>query len=291
MSKKEIKFESFFGFALTSAKAGEIGAVGFQFNVTGPSKPQHSDIMVLNCLEDLVYPEIMRRVKEGKVKLPFKLNKAHILLFSDNTKNDVLLNDEVRFQLLMRLKKGKSFKKKDPIRESDVDEVIKIYPDKRNDPNAAHIMMVKIKNQWYFAADLVYDKEKMRKKFDTAKNFLESAKSNLDKELWSPFIDNLFSATELAAQSVLLLRHYGKYSLKQSHEDTRKYFTAYWQNKNTAIKFVQHYDSLSELRKKARYSQGLHGRRFTLKKEKAKELLGITSDMMEHCTIILENVK
>lgn len=290
MVEKEVKFESFFGFALNSAQDGEPVSIGFQFNVTGALKPENPEAMVLQNLENFVYPEIMRRIKKGQLEPDFRLINAQILLFSDYTQNDVMLNDEVRLKLLVKFAKEKSFQKGDPVKNEDIDEVLGIYQDERNNPNAAHIMLVKLKNKWYFAADLIYDREKVRNRFSTAKDFLESVKNNLENKLWGPFIENLFGVTELTIQSILLLRHYNKYSLKQSHKETRDHFQGYCKNGNAPITFSEHYVKLSGLRKKGRYTQGTHGKPFSLKEDEARELLERTLEIIEYSTRVFETV-
>ena len=288
---KPIKFESFMGFALTGAKKkGDMVVIGFQFNIDDGLEEFRKTSMAQHVLDDFVYPEIFRRIKEGVIQPVFRVNKAHVLMYSDYSRNDVLLNDEVKIKSNVKFAPNKVFKKGDEVKQGDIVDVLGLYPNQKNDPNAAHIMLMKFDGNWKFAADMIFDREKVRKRFSSADSFLQSAQINLQKKLWNPFIDNLFSVTELTAQSILLLRHYGKYSLKQSHEKTFLLFKGYCDTGNMPIKFFEHYKKMYELRKKARYLQGVHGKRFTIKKSDAEKYLLTTKEMMNHTNILLKGI-
>jgi len=289
-SKKSIKFKSFFGFALNTANSGEEVGVGFQFNVDDKFSTEAKLTMTQHALDDFVYPEIMRRIAKKQLDPNFRLQKAHILFYSIYSKNDVLLNDNVRIDAIMQLEKGKSFKSGESVMESDCKDILGLYPSKKNDPNAAHILLVKFKNKWYFAADLIYDREKVRKKFVSSHEFLKSVENNLEKQLWEPFIDNLFSVTELTIQSILLLRHYNEYSRRQSHKKTREIFEGYCKQGNLPMTFLEHYDTLLELRKKGRYQQGVHGKKFSIKKTDAKKYVTLTKQLIAYVESLLKTV-
>jgi len=62
--KKPIKFNSFYGFALTGAKKkGDKVWIGFQLNVSDGQSKESKLSMTQRILDDLVYPEIMRRMR------------------------------------------------------------------------------------------------------------------------------------------------------------------------------------------------------------------------------------
>ena len=285
--KKPIKFESFFGFALSGAKKGELIPIGFQFNVNDGHDEAGKMVMSQHVLDDFVYPEIFRRIKQGDIEPTFRVQKAHVLMYSDYSRNNVLLNDEVKIKALVKLAPNKVFKKGDEVKQGDIVEVLGLYPNQKNDPNAAHIMLMKFNGNWVFAIDMIFDREKVRKRFFSADSFFQSAQINLQKKLWNPLIDNLFSVTELTVQSILLLHHYGNYSLKQSHEKTFSLFKGYCDTGNVPKKFFEHYKKMYELRKKARYLQGVHGKRFTIKKSDAEKYVVTTKEMMEHTKMLL----
>jgi hypothetical protein len=129
------------------------------------------------------------------------------------------------------------------------------------------------------AFDLIYDRKRTGSRLELAKSYLTTAIICLEQKLWGPFVDNLYSATELAIQSVLLLHHNPKYSLNQSHEETRKLFSDHANRGNIDIKYSDHYVKLNELRDKGRYLNGMHGRDFVLGHLEANELAGITEEL------------
>jgi len=290
-SKKPIKFKSFYGFALTGAKKkGDRVIIGFQFNVSDEHSKESKLSMTQRILDDLVYPEIMRRVAAKKLDPSFRLYKAHVILFSTYSRNDVLLNDEVRIKGNIQFAKGKTFQPGEPVSQKDIDQILGLYPSEKNDPNAAHIMLIKIRSDWYFAVDLIFDREKVKKRFYSADTFLKSSEINLKKKLWSPFVDNLFSATELAIQSSLLLRHYEGYSRRQSHKKTREIFEGYCKTGNAPMTFLEHYVRMFELRKKGRYLTGVHSKQFTIKKTEAKQHVAMTKELIAHTNHLLQIV-
>lgn len=288
---KPIKFESFFGFALTGAKKkGDRVVIGFQFNVKDGYDELGKARMAQHALDDYVYPEIMRRIENKRLDSTFRLKQAHVLMFSNYSRNTVLLNEEVKLFVIAKQIKKKKYKENEKVLEKDVKEILGIYPTQKNDPNAAHIMLLKFKGDWLFAADLIYDRKKVKNKYKSARSFLKSAQHNIEEKLWDPFVENLFDATELSVQSILLLRHYNKYSLKQNHEETRKLFTGYCEMGNAPIKFSKHNIMLYELRKKARYQQGTHGKQFVLKKNEGEQLLKITTEMIHYTDMLLQTI-
>jgi hypothetical protein len=62
----------------------------------------------------------------------------------------------------------------------------------------------------------------------------------MKKKLWGPFADTLFSATELAVQSILLLHHDPRFSTNQNHEETNSLFSVYAENGNIDTRFSKH---------------------------------------------------
>jgi HEPN domain-containing protein len=212
------------------------------------------------------------------------------MMYADESRNEVLLNDEVRIKAHVRFKDGKKFNAGENVTQGDIEEILGLYPSEKNDPNAAHIMLVKLKNRWYFACDIIYDRMRVRKRFETAKQFLKMANYSMDQKLWGPMVDNMYSAAELAIQSILLLRHYPRFSTNQDHEQTRRLFTAYAENGNTDIRFAKHYDRLTELRSQGRYLNGVHNNAFRISESKAKELLALTAEIIDHVKKLLASV-
>ena len=94
------------------------------------------------------------------------LTRAHVLMYGDESRNEVLLNDEVRFLAHIITKEGKE-PKLGPVTNDDISYVAGLYPSQKNDPNAAHIMLLRIREKWYHAFDFVYNGKIARNKLDS----------------------------------------------------------------------------------------------------------------------------
>ncbi|MHB8545155.1 MAG: hypothetical protein ACYDAJ_00100 [Nitrosotalea sp.] len=286
--KKAVKIDSFLGFALTGGDHGDTIQVGFQFNVNDELPPGSHCIMSQHILDDFIYPEVMRRIKAGDIESDFPLYMAQVLLFSNPVENHVLLNDEVRIQANVKFVEGKSFQNGESVKGEDIAEILGLYPSEKNNPNAAHIMLFKFKKEWRLSINLIYDREIVQNRFNTSQKYLKLIQDALNEENWSPFIDNLFTMTELTVQSILLLRYYNNYSLKQTHQETGKLFKGFCSMGNAPIEFFNNYESLWKLRKKARYLHGTHGKEFSMKTKDAIKHFTITKDMISYTNNLLK---
>jgi len=285
-----LKFNSIYGFAVNEAKDGEKVGIALQVNCDDPRFQEGLPFMATSILDDLIYPEVMLRIEAKKLSSDFRLWRAHIIMSTDESRNEILLNDEVRLKGLVNFKDGKQFEPGQPVQASDIKDILALYPNDKNDPNVAHIMLVKLQNRWYFACDLIYNKKKVGNRFELSKQFLKTAENCMKDKSWGPMVDNLFSATELAAQSILLLHPYPGFSMRQDHDQTRKLFTAYAENGNIDIKFSKHFTKLDELRPQGRYLNRVANKGFKLDRTKAQELLNVTRQMIDQVGDWLETV-
>lgn len=115
----KIVIPSLVGYAAENASEQATSAkVGFKINCKDDLagvKP----LLINSILDEFVYPEIMVRIKGGKLTPNFRLSKVHIVMYNDNLMNEVLLNDEVRFIGLTQLRK-KDRARGEPILEQDI---------------------------------------------------------------------------------------------------------------------------------------------------------------------------
>jgi len=279
-NKKDFPFKSFSGFAITETKKkGETVIIGFQFNEDDKQSESSKLTMIQHVLDDFGYPEVIRRIKENSDRTSFPLRNIHIMMFSDETKNRIFLNDEVKIKA--RVKSTRKLSPKEEVRVGDIDKILSLHPQEKVDKNAANILLMKLKTKWYFAADLIYDRDKVGKRFELSNDFFKIGSTAFDNEYWGPFIDTLYSVTELSIQSILLLMFYREYSIKQSHEKTLELFKGYCERGNTPKKFYEHYKTLYSLRKKARYLEGTQGKKFVIKKQLAQKYLKTTKELMD----------
>jgi hypothetical protein len=287
---RSIKFNSIYGYSTTSAKPGERLAVAFRVNCKDNFPEEGKCNMAANVLDEIIYPEVMKLIKEGRLPLNFRLWKVHLLMFGDEFRNEILLNDDVRFLGNVLFENDKAFEEGEPVSQGDIKDILGLYPSTKCDPNAGHVMLVKVKGKWYYAAELIYDKDRVKKRFETSKSFLKVSNYCLENSLWGPFVDNVFSATELSIQSILLLQHHPTFSVNQGHDETITLFSAYARNGNIETKFSDHYQKLIELRKNGRYLTGLHGHSFSLDENRARDLIALTSELIQYVEKLLTSI-
>ena len=288
--KKKLKFESFFGFALTSAQKGDSVTIGFQINVNDDFSSEEKLVMAQNMLDTIVYPEIIRRAIKKQLDPQFQLRYAHIVFFSDPLKNNVLFNDDVKIRALVRFVEGKEIQKGQEIKEQDIEEILGLYPREDVDPDAAHVMLVKLKGKWHFASDLIYCRKRVKNLLKTSKKFMNIAKAALTDKNWSPFVDNLFTVNELLVQSILLLRYYNKYSRRQSHNQTSNLFKGFCETGNAPLEFDQNFEDLWKLRRKARYLEGTKSEEFSLEEDKEMQFLTITENIVDFTNNLIKTI-
>jgi hypothetical protein len=287
--KEQIKFPSMAGFSLGHANAGETIGIGVLLNCKDDYTQESKLLLTQSTLDDIVYPEVVRRAARGELPMDFKLIMAHVLMYADESKNEVLLNEEVCFVANVTLNDGKQLYPGQAVTVADIKDILGLYPSKKNNPNAAHIMLLKVNGRWYYACNLVYNIETVRKKFEHSSQFFETAKDCLSKKHWAPLVDNLYSATELAIQSLLLLTHRGGFSIHQTHDSTTQHFTSYTTTGNLDTKYTEHFSKLKELRKKGRYLIGVHGKKFSVDEAEIMKRFYLTNDLMNYVKSLLDS--
>jgi HEPN domain-containing protein len=244
--------------------------------------------MIHEFLENYVYPEIFIRVNNGVLGPNFKLNAAHFILFGNRLRNKILLNGKVRAMAHVKFKKKSIHKEGQGIVEDEIDDVLGLYPNTQVPEDAASVILFKCNGLWHVSVDLIFNRKRTRSRFETAKMFLDVAKYCLEKKIWNPLFDNLFSATELSIQSILLLHHHPTFSVKQTHDETKKLFFSHASHGNIDLKYSKHYTKLTDLRPQARYLQNIRSNK--LKVSDAQIMVSLTSELMEQVQKLLELV-
>jgi len=276
----KITFPTVGGFATENASEKDTTVkIGFKINC----KDNILDIkqkLITTFLDEYVYPSVFLRAKQNKLAQEFKLFKAHIIMSEDPDKTEILLNDNVRFFGIVKLT-NKTRNRGDPILVGDIEDVLGIYPSEKNDPNAAHIMLLKLMSNWLISIDLFYNKEKNRYKMENAKSFLKAANICLREKLYGPFIDNLYSSTELGIQSILFQRPMRNFLPKsQLHYKTSKLFEDYSKLGNLEVRYWENYKKLRELRLRGRYLRGVK-KIFNLDLPTSNDLVKTTTEFLE----------
>lgn len=180
---REVRFHSIFGYTTSSARDGERLTVTFRVNCKDNLPEEIKCKMASNVLDDVIYPEIIRLVNQGKLPIDFKVWKAHLLMYGDESQNEILLNDEVRFTGQVLFEEGRTISEGHPVAQDDIKAILGLYPSTKCPPNAAHVMLVKLNNKWYYAADLIYDKDRVKRRFETAKDFITVSNFCIENKL------------------------------------------------------------------------------------------------------------
>jgi HEPN domain-containing protein len=218
----------------------------------------------------------------------FKLKAAHFILFGNSLKNKILLNGKVRAMVHVKFKKKSIHEEGQDILEDEIDDVLGLYPNAKVPEDAANVILFKCNGLWHVSVDLIFNRKKTRSRFENAKEFFDVVKYCLEKKIWNPLFDNLFSATELSIQSILLLHHHPTYSVKQTHDETKKLFFSHASDGNIDIKYAELYTKLTDLRPQARYLQNIRSN--TLKVSDAENMVTLTNELMEAVRKLLEKI-
>jgi hypothetical protein len=173
-----------------------------------------------NILDLWIYPEINKRLEQGKISKDTEVRSALIIMNPDKNTPEVRINNEVGATVITKYKSDKPKKVGELVYEHEIDEHL-VIEEINKDPNSAYIILIRVKDLWTIKFDGTWNKARAKQRFDTAKEFYQAAKLCIDNKLLRPFIDNLYSAVELLATSQLLLMADKKYTKKQTHPATR----------------------------------------------------------------------
>ena len=176
----------------------------------------------------------------------------------------------------MKLKSGISKNKGDPIYEHEIEGLDRFQlSDEEEDPDRGHVTLVKIADSWIITFDFRYNKALAKKLIDTAKQFYDSAEFSFRQKNSASCLDNLFSAAELAAKSVLLLIPDPKFRKKTGHGGIQFKYNRYANLGNVKPEFRKALNKLSGLRERARY----HGE-ILISEEEIRGLLKNVKEMI-----------
>jgi HEPN domain-containing protein len=203
-----------------------------------------------------ILPEIERRREVGSLPLPFDLERAQVLFFVDGRPNVVRLNDEVRSTAYVKIKKGTSKSVGEPVFPHEIERIESLRLLDDEDPDCGHLTVLRLLNRWTIAFDFIYNKGQAQQHLGAAKEFLEAARHALNKKHWRVFIDNSFSAAELAAKAFLLTMP-GPNQPPKNHKWVHARYNIHSKLGNVEDEQVQTLNRLSRLRPTARYLRGI----------------------------------
>lgn len=208
-----------------------------------------------NLLSDLMTLYVIPEIERRGLPRNFNLHAAQII-FWDTRPCQVRINDEIKAIAKVRLKSGVSKQKNDPIYENEVEGLNEITLSETEDPNCAHVTLVRIENTWTIVFDFRYNRGFAQKCIDAAKQFCETADFAREKRLWYSYLDNLFSAAELAAKAILMLMPGTGFARKSRHRSIQFRYNRFADLGNVREEFRRTLNQLSGLRDNARYLKG-----------------------------------
>jgi uncharacterized protein (UPF0332 family) len=180
----------------------------------------------------------------------FQLRAAQVVFEPDADAPLVRINEEVR--ALARVRPAKPFKAGDPVTADHVAEFLHLELTDEN-PNAGHITMVLLRDQWTITFNFRYNAHRVQRTLEVAREFLDAAKHSIDNSRLSAGVDTLYSAVELLARAWLLPMPIRTVLAGKTHGSIQGPFNIHGKLGNTDMEFVQLLNQLSELRPKARY--------------------------------------
>lgn len=237
--------------------------------------------MVFKQFMDLfVTPEVMRRQETGELDKSLNLRAAQVIFFPDGRKPEVRINSEVKAIGKVRLKPRISKKAGEPIFEHELEGLEEINLTDHDDPDCGHATLLRIGDRWITAFDFRYNRALAKKHIETAEQFYDSAEFSFNHRHWSPFIDNLFSAAELLAKSILLSMPDPEFRKKASHKAIQARYNRFAHLGNVKAIYRETFNKLSALRNPARYLKGT----IPISDDEARRLLDTVKNMMEDVT-------
>jgi len=224
-----------------------------------------------------VTPEVRKRQEAGELDKPLDLRAAQIIFFPDGRKPQVRINSEVRAIAKVKFKPDLIKKPGEPVYEHELEGLGEINLTEEGDPDCGHATLIRIAGRWTIAFDFRYNKALSKRHIETAEEFYVSAEFCLKQRKWPPFIDNLFSAAELTAKSILLSTPDPKFRKKASHKAIQIKYSRFTDLGNVEAAYRDTFNKLSGLRDRARYLKG----RVSISENEARKLLDIVKKMIE----------
>jgi uncharacterized protein (UPF0332 family) len=216
--------------------------------------PEVAGRVIQQCLELFFNPEIQRRQENENLEIPFALCAAQIV-FSPGGGSVVRLNDEVRFGLDATLIDGKRTMGDANYNIGDIAEVHE-FRLTAADKDCGHATLFRTHSGWSLCFDFRRNQDTCLLYSRTAREFLESAKAARNSERWRVFVDNLFSACELAAKASLLWFADDQFRDKTNHKAVSARFNRYARSGNVPDDARDVFNLLRTSRSTARYITG-----------------------------------
>jgi len=231
-----------------------------------------------------IKPEVERRQARGVLPPNFDLHAAQVIFSSpaDRTGNTVRLNEEVTAVFLYRA--DRPINKGEMISITNVDQIEGMRLPEGEDANAAHLTVMRIGSDWFVGFDFTYNRGRSYEHLQAAEEFLQAAGLCLDNRLYRPAVENLFAATELAAEAEMLLLPRER---TKKHPERAKRFHEWVRFQNAPEEADSALRKLTGLRGTARYLES----DFRCAVEQLKQYYDAAASLIQHVSRRLERHK
>lgn len=233
---------------------------------------------VLQQLMDLyIRPAIEARQERGGLPRPVPLRAAQVVFYPDGRPAEVRINDEVRVLARVSMAPKEDRKIGDPVYRSEITSVQELKLTDQDDPDCGHATILEMNGSWTLVMDCTYNKATSRKYTDAAKEFLAAARYSFKHGNKRAFVDNLFSASELAAKASLLTYSGPVFRKRISRSMIHNRYNRYAKLGDAPEDAPKVFNKLSSWRHKARYLEG----EFSISESEAKRWLQAVNSMIE----------
>ena len=227
---------------------------------------------VFNQVMELwILPEIERRRNEKILENNFILRGAQIIFSHYRSFPKIRLNHQVK--AIVKGKANRDIEKGEIVYEKDIQDIEDIQLTEQ-DPNYSHITLLLFKSKWFVSFDFRYNKKRVKERLEASKEFLESAREDLEKNRLRPFFESSFACAELLTEALLI--QFFKQDLLKGHEKRLDSIKAWTELGNVKEEFSDKLSKLWWLRDSARYMSSMD-----FKKENPKEYLDTLDEMYD----------
>lgn len=127
------------------------------------------------------------------------------MFFNDGRPHRVNINDEVNVTFKAEFKPGIHIAEGGDVYLDQIERIEGFKLDDSIDPDCGHITVISIGGHWYLFFDARYERAWAEELIVASEQFLAAAEHARSRKHWRAFVDNAFSAAELAAKAILVL--------------------------------------------------------------------------------------
>jgi HEPN domain-containing protein len=230
------------------------------------------ETVIRQAMEFWTNPEIERRREAETLPDDFALSAAQVIFNPGADAPEVRLNGEVK--AAARVEAKRTIAKGEEVTADDIAAFIDILLTE-DDPDAGHITIVLYQGSWVLAFDFRRNAAHIGAHVERAQEFLDTAAWARQEGKLGPFVDNLFSATELMAKGLLIWMPDESLLKGKSHGHLHQRFNHWGKMDKVDPRFPKLLNDLIALRRPARYL----ARDFSLTEDQMDEMLAVAKDM------------